>query len=86
MDNNLYEKLEFEAVAQSTGYFTELEKFGRRPGTTQFTVGGHEAAPAGRALEAIPEDQEESSGSVLYPEKHKEKDKSAEATEDDESE
>ena len=83
MDNTLYDKLEFEAVARSTNYFAEMERFGRRPGTTQFTIGGLGASPSELGLAPIPEDQEASSGSALQPKRDIQGEKSAEAPEGD---
>ena len=83
MDNSLYEKMEFETIARSTNYFAEVDKFGRRPGTTHFTMGGLEASPSEPGLAPIPEDQEASSGSVRPSKRFIQGEKSAEAPEGD---
>ena len=64
----LFNSLEFECLARATGYHSELERFGRRPGNTCFTLGGNEPRLGG-GLEKIKEGKEGSDESVLQPEK-----------------
>ena len=61
-------------MAQATGYYSDLERFGRRPGTTCFAPATiTDANSIGRGLEPIAEGKEGSGESVAQLEKGAEK-------------